>query len=311
MTMPRLTTVRLYGEEADHALEQYIFGGLFSGARVPRGIKPEQVSEFIINHLKKDSNSSAYDHALQVMRFYETADVISQVLEPLSVKETDLDSVLRSSYVLQAAVEFGSEDVPVKACEYFDHYLVRHKDTVNAIPQLLDTIIVMAPLGSIDALAERIKAEVNNAQAAAKDEDSMVYYDKLAAFERNDLPRAQATIKRKLEILSQEGDAQVAQLIGVYLGLADISDGYTEVWAGRLLRKAMLDGEGQRVLDGFAKMINNIIAGGASGPQVDFVVERAAQAMLYLGGELNPQQKAAYDKVKVGGMHFLWDDLRV
>jgi hypothetical protein len=311
MTLPRLTTVRLYGGEADHALEQYIFGGLFSGARVPRGIKPEQVSEFINNHLKKDSSSSAYDHALQVMRFYESADVISHVLEPLSVKETDLDSLLRSAYVLQAAVEFGTEDVPAKACEYFDHYLVNHKDTINAIPQLLDTVIVLAPLGSVDKLAGRIKDEVKKAEEAVSDEQTMAYYDKLVAFERNDLPRAQATIKRKLEIMSQEGDVQIAQWIAVYLGLADISDNYTEVWAGRLLRKAVLENRGQPVLDGFAKMINNIIAGGVSGPQVDFVVERAAQAIMYLGGELSPPQKAAYDKIGVGGMHFLWDDLRV
>jgi len=311
MTLPRLTTVRLYGGEADHALQQYIFGGLFSGARVPRGIQPEQVSEFITKNLKKDSNSSAYDHALQVMRFYETAGVISQILEPLSVKETDLDSVLRSAYVLQAAVEFGADEVPQKACEYFDHYLVNHKDTVNAIPQLLDTVIVLAPLGSINKLAERIKSEVKKAEEAVKDEDSMVYYDKLAAFERNDLPRAEAIIKRKLEILSQKDDALIAHLVAVYLGLADISDNYTEVWAGRLLRKEVLENRGQPVLEDFSKMINNILAGGVTGPQVDFVVERAAQAIMYLGGTLSPQQKTAYNKVKVGGMHFLWDDLRI
>ena len=311
MTLPKLTTVRLYGGEADHALEQYIFGGLFSGARVPRGIKPEQVSEFITKNLKKDSNSSAYDHSLQVMRFYETADVISHVLDPLSVKETDLDSLLRSAYVIQAAAEFGVEDVPEKAREYFDHYLVKHKDTINAIPQLLETLIVLAPLGSVDKLAERIKTEVKKAEEAVTDEDSMAYYDKLAAFERNDLPRAKAIIKRKLEILSLQGEAQISQLITVYLGLADISDGYTEVWAGRLLRKEVLGSRGQPVLDGFTKMIDNIIAGDVTGPQVDFVVQRAAQAVLYLSGTLSPQQKAAYDKIEVGGMHFLWDDLPV
>ncbi len=311
MTLPKLTTVRLRGREADHALEQYVFGGLFSGARVPRGIDPKQVSEFIVKNLKKDSNASAYDHTLQVMRFYESADVISHVLGPLSVKETDLDSLLRSAYVLQAATEFGTDDVPTKACEYFDHYLVKHKEAVNAIPILLETVIVTTPLGTIDKLAERIKNEVKKAEEAVTDEASLVYYDKLSAFERNDLPRAQGTIKRKLEILSLQGEALYSQLVALYLGLADISDSYTEVWAGRGLRKAVLSGDGLVVLDEVAKVIDKVIAGGVSGPQADFVVERGAQAIMYLGGELNAEQQQAYNKIEVGGMHFLWDDLRM
>jgi len=83
-----------------------------------------------------------------------------------------------------------------------------------------------------------------------------------------------------------------------------------ETWSGRLIRAhASSVDTHAAVIKAFTRTIDDALGGGVAKPKQDFLVHRAAQAILYLQGELAPAHEAAYKAIDPGLQNFLWDDL--
>src|SRR3954463_2020961 len=134
-----ITRVRHSEEESRVLLATFIFEGKYGGSRVPRGIEPEFVSRFIRESLQPGSASNAYASILEVIRFYERADVLSNLRQALTAHEASAEDVLRSAYVLQAIGDLGSGNEATQAADYFDRILVSHPDLPAGLyPVLFD-----------------------------------------------------------------------------------------------------------------------------------------------------------------------------
>src|SRR5690606_2241981 len=123
-------------------------------------------------------------------------------------------------------------------------------------------------------------------QHVNRDEASMLRHDKLAAYQRNHLPRAAATIGTKSRLLALPAEERINPLLRVYLGRTPVSDAYMETWAGRQLRLLVIGELATQVHAALADVVGRFTAAMLGNPTKVFVFERAAQALMYLGGAL-------------------------
>src|SRR5690606_9473423 len=92
-------------------LRTFVFGGSFATLRVPRGIDPAHVAEFVATQLRLDSEASAYERALEAIRFYERPDAALSMARVLAVPVETVDDLSRAAYAVQAIGDFGTGDV--------------------------------------------------------------------------------------------------------------------------------------------------------------------------------------------------------
>lgn len=302
-----LTRARLFGDDASASLSAYIYGGIYAPPQVPKGIGREQVIEYILEHLNKDDSPSAFAAVLQIMRFYEIAEIGNEVVSRSHDRLVDADDVRRVCYVTQIGAEFGKGDLPERANQYLDNDVVDAPAAAEAFDTLLETRVALTPLGSIDRLAARIRTEFTRRKTEVQDEPTLMAYDRIAAIVNNDLPRATAAMGRKAQILALSDEDRLKTLIQVYLGFDNISDAASEVWAGRLIRNQVI-ADDRRVIGLLGEILEPFDTLDGISPAECFVYERVANALAYLGGNLTTAQIALVSRIESPGVHFLSDE---
>jgi len=306
-----ITQVRHGALDGRQLLEGYIFGGKFGTPRVPRGIEPEIVSQVIGESLKPDSSPDAYERTLEAIRFYERADVVPHMMLALRGSEVNVSDVRRSTYILQAAGDFGTGEMATRASQYFDAKLVPHPSELDAMPQMLEALVALAMVASPGRLAQRIQDEMSKAAPDQEvSEEGMRNYQRLASYQRNDLRKAVSVMDNRKRLASLQPDFRRTELVQIYLGQSAFSTAQMQTWSARLLRAEAMTSNPDPVCAEFAKTIDALPSQKLGEMAANLIITRAAQAVLYLQGQLSPQQRAMYEKArKSGGMNFLWDDI--
>lgn len=304
---PRVTHVRHDKKAGRELIAGYVLGGRYGPARVPRGIAPEVVLELLGDTLGPETEPPDVAKALEAGRFYELTEAVplfARVRERLE----STDDLRRWAYALQAAGDLGGREAGAEAAAALDARLVPFPAAVGEFPLLLATRLALAPHGSVRALAGRIRAAVAEAKIhEERDEASMMAFDKLDAIERNDLPRTVALSEAKARLLAP-GPQRAPELVDAYLQKGPAGGPYLETWSARALRhEAWRDPA--PVLDALGRAMDAADPAKA-GRLADFQAARAAQAILYLGGTLDPARRARYQAALSTGaaMSFLWDD---
>jgi hypothetical protein len=287
-----ITRVRHTEEESRSLLATFIFEGRYGGPRVPRGIEPEFVSRFIRETLQPSSPPAAYAAVLDVLRFYERADVLPHLGKALTGYEARGADLVRSAYILQAIGELGTPGDATQAADYFDRILVAHPELSESVyPVYLDTLVSLAPAGSLARLLGRLAADLQTLRAGRyASEAGMMKYDSLAAVEHNNVPKTNVVIEIKKRLIAQPANARRAELVRIYLGL---STGGTilGIWAARLLRKEAMEGSPEPVNAEFGNALEAVDARKLGADRASFVVVRAVQAVMYFQGTLSPRQR--------------------
>jgi hypothetical protein len=291
-------------------LEAYVFGDEYGPFRVPRGIDPAVVLRFLADRLPSDAPPPAFARALEVLRFYELPEALPELTRPLADPVGSAEDLARDASVLQAMGDLGGSEDGARAATFLDGRLVPHPAAEAAFPLLLETRLALAPHGSDEALALRIHGAVERARAdEEKDEAGMMRFDAAAAIERNDLARERALAQAKTSLLRAPGPERIGGLVQTYLGRAPGGGPYLETWAGRMLRRQAFASAPAPVLEALERSLD-AAPPPRQGVLGAFLAVRAAQAILYLGGELSPEREAHYQEaLPIGGaMNFLWDD---
>lgn len=306
-----ITIIRCSDAQARDRLTTYVFGGYRVGPRVPRGIEPASVSRIIAEELTADAPPDAYAKAVETLRFYETADCLPQLRRVLTGKEADRADLLRAAYAVQAVAEVGTTDEGGEVAEYFDTHLAGHAKAVDAVNTLLETLVVLSPEGTPDRLSERIAKEVSAREGARdKDEQGMRAYQEIAAIQSMKLPQTLELVNGKKRLIGAEPAERRPELVDLYLGLSPLSDALMITWAGRMLRREAREQDPEPVRTAFAKKIAEADPEQiGKDPLTDTIVNRAAQAIIYLGGTLTKEERQRYENTKRAAMNFLWDDL--
>lgn len=308
--MPKilLTHVRYTEEHSRALLTTFLFGGKFGAPHVPRGIEPEFVSRFIKENLHADAPPVYFAAVVEVLRFYERADVLPQLWQALKGQESDGKDVLRSAYAIQGIGDLGTREEAAQAADYFDRFLAPHAAVTTGIfPVLFDTLIALAPAGSTAAMVQRLTAEGRTLAANQyQSESGRMQYDALAAVGRNNLPRANAAIEIKKRLAALSQDARRPELARIYLGLAT-GGNLVGVWAARLLRKEAMEGSPDPVYAEFAKGIEEVEESKVGKDRAHLIRVRAAQAIIYLQGIISPQQQKLVGEMMESRGNFLWD----
>jgi hypothetical protein len=306
MKPARITNVRHGRDSALELLQDFIFGGLFGIGRVPRGIEPAWVADFILERLVPESSQNAFGKALDAMRFYDAGHALPRLEEALTGLETLEADLRRSCFVLQAMAEFAPER-RVQAVDYLERYLAGLHSLPDALPRVLELLVVAAPAGGFGV----VEAHLANALArlpVPTSEDEMLSQDRVLALQHNELPRARALAEAKAWLMALPEPQRTAGCVRAYLGLDDAGGLLMESLVGRVLRSRAMKGDQAEVLAAFESELNVVLASGAAADDVDFVVTRGAQAMIYLGADLSPAIEYRYRARAMAAAHFLWDD---
>jgi len=306
-----ITLVRYGKQEGIDHIHNFIFGGKYGLPRVPRGVDPEIVSYVIRQQLKPDSSPDAYERTLETIRFYERADVVPGMMLALKSKEANASDVRRSTYILQAAGDFGSDEMLQRASQYLDTSLVPNPSLHDALPQMVEALVALSLSASPTKFAERVQSDISKAaQSQNSSEEGMRNYQRLASFQRNDLRKTVSIMDNRKRLARLQPGYGRAELVQIYLGQSPFSTAQMETWAARQLRAEALMSNPEPVYAEFARAIDVIAAQKLAETASDILILRAAQAILYLQGALTPQHQMLYEKAKqVGAMNFLWDDL--
>jgi hypothetical protein len=306
-----ITVVRLDERSARERLHIFILSGMYGGARVPRGIEPRVVSEFIAEHLKPDSPPDAYRRALDVIRFYERADTLPVFRKALSGKEATPSDVHRSACALAALGDLGSEAEAGQAAAYYEKFIVPQQGVPPELyRELLATVVALAPAASPTTLVQRIDQEIQKlAGPRRSSEQALFAYDKMAAVRRNDVPRTVLNVGLKNTLVAAAPDVRRPEFVRIYLELSKRGGGMLDIWCARMLRREAIDGNSEAVCAEFEKAMDEIDDKQLGKDAAKTLIVRAGQAVLYLQGKLSPKRHARYEKAGAGGLNFLWDDL--
>jgi hypothetical protein len=309
MKLTRITTVRHREEDGKAMLERFMFRGMYGGARVPRGIEPAVVSAFLRDRIRPDSAPDSVARAAEVARFYESADAVPHFQAMLTGRETDVTAMVRSAWLLQIVADLGTPDQVKRAAEYFDQKIVAHPRASSDFGLLLQTALALAPTLAPDALKQRMARDVAAAEKNQRaSEDAMMAYDRLAAVQRNELPRVQAAIDAKRKLAAQQPPDRRAELVLIYLLRHPAANEYLSTWSARMLRKEAMDADADPVNGEFAKALDTADKNKLGKPAYEFQVARGVQAIIYLQGKPPAKHVETYKQIEAGAMNFLWDD---
>jgi len=304
----KITRVRHDPAEANALLRSYVFDAVYGGPRVPRGVAPTQVTLFVKTAILPTADATDLARLLEVLRFYERSDTVEHLLTFLVGKELDKTDIRRSLLTVQIAGDIGEEPHAKQAAAYLDDRLVNHPAMAGEFPLLFQTLLTLAPHGSMDRSERRLASELKHAEAQ-KDvsEEGLRAYTLLmnADAERRRTARCRVA-KARLGALPP--DKRRTELLTIYLGESSFSTSYMEVWAGRLLRREAFDTDATPVLRELERYLDRALPAGVKAPPEPFHYVRAAQALVYLGGTMPPRHKTAYDAIRDKTPNFLWDD---
>lgn len=310
---PRITLVRLSQQEANDALDAFIFGGDYGGFRVPRGIEPAHVSEFIRERVKPTAGPSTFSRTLDIVRFYERPDVVPELTAPNLIRPpTDQKEFQRQAYACQMVGDFMDEAATAKAADFFDRFLVKSSWAVDNAELMLSTLLVLAPSGSIDGFSARVRTEVARLQPRqADDEKSMMAFDKVEAIERNDIPRTSRLIAAKKKLAPKPVPEALLDLVKTYLKKDTVSDTYLQIWSARRIRSDAIAVSPKPAHAAFAKHIDEVPLEEAGNPPHVARICASARATVYLAGDLTDPRIEKYKiaREKQPPIEFLWDDL--
>jgi len=306
-----LTAVRFDEEQGREALQRFVFGGWYGPPRVPRGAPPELVTRFLEQELKPDSETQAYARTVELLEFYERADVLPHLRRALKRQPEDGADLLRAAYVLRAIGDLGTPQEAAQAAAYLDAVLAASPHlTAELFGPLLETLIALAPAGSVAQLARRLAAEVERAAPEQRSGVKQMYrYDRLLAVQKNDLPRTQQAIEIKTQLAARPPEARRADLVRLYLGTAPRGGPQLGIWAARLLRREAMEGDPEPVYQEFGKALDTLDVKTLGEARAKDIAVRAGQAILYLQGTLTPRQWRIFEESQNGALNFLWDDL--
>ncbi len=304
-----ITGVRYGRKQAREVLQTFLFGARYGGIRVPRGVPPDVVSEFVEQRVQPDSPPDAYSKVAALLRFYERPDALPSLRRALTGKAESLDDVLRSAFVIQSIGDLGTPDEAAQAAAYLDRILLPQSLAVNAFSVLFEALIALAPAGSPRALVERLAGSVDQAARGQRTERGVQDYQRIASIQRNDQPRYQNRWVAKNRLSRQPPAERRAELVKIYLRESPYSDPQMEEWAARMLRAEAIQGDPMSVYAAFGSALEAVDAKKIGAPKAAFEIVRAAQAILYLQGKLSPRQEDLFEAAGKGAMNFLWDDL--
>jgi len=304
-----ITAVRYGRKQGRDVLQTFLFGARYGGVRVPRGVPPDVVSEFIEQRVQPDSPPDVYSKVAAVLRFYERPDVLPHLKRALTGKAASLDDARRSAFVIQSIGDLGTSDEAAQAATYLDRVLLPQPLAVNAFSALFEALIAVAPAGSPRALIERLASVVDQAARGQRTERGVQDYQRIAAIQRNDQPRYQNRWIAKNRLARQAPADRRAELVKIYLRESPFSDPQMEEWAARMLRAEAIQGDPQPVYDAFGQALEAVDPKKIGAQRSAFEIVRAAQAILYLQGKLSSRQEDLFEAAGKGAMNFLWDDL--
>jgi len=306
-----ITHVRWTNNDAKGLLENFVFGPHFAGRRPPRGIDPEFVSYWLRENIKPDCSPLAMMRVVDILRFYERADVLDHTSRFLNRNEADERSFRRAMYVLQAIGEVGSPSQAAFAVRYFNEFLLPQPVAMEFFNLVLETAETLALAVDFTAVGRRLQAALDAAGKAPNLEGSDgLPWRKYSDYNRNNYPGTAFFIEAKRRLFRAEPAQRLQELIFIYLGESPLSTSSMEIWGGRLIREHAMKQETQpAVLSALAQIIDGALKSEMPKPKKDFLIHRAAQATIYLQGDLSYSQEAAYEAIKDGPENFLWDDL--
>ena len=198
-----ITAVRYNRKLGKDVLQTFLFGGRYGGIRVPRGVPPELVSEFIGEQVQPDTPPPVYSKVAAVLRFYERPDVLPHLKLALTGKAANLDDVLRAAFVIQSIGDLGTPAEGAQAAAYLDSVLVPQPLALNAFSVLFEALIAVAPAGSPQHLVERLGVVVYQAEQNQRTERGVQDYQRIASVQRNDRPRYQIRWDAKSRLARQ------------------------------------------------------------------------------------------------------------
>jgi hypothetical protein len=305
-----ITAVRYNRKGAQTVLETFVFAGRYGGIRVPRGVDPPQVSDFIQQRVQATASADVYSKIPPLIRFYERPDVLPHLKLALSGHESTIDDISRSAFVLQSIGDLGTPDEAALAADYVDRVLVPQPLALNAYQQLFEALIANAPAGSPQRLIDRLNAVVAEAGQGPSTQRAVQDYQRIASVQRNDQPRFRARWDAKSRLAKQTPDQRRVELVAIYLRQSPFASTQMEEWAARMLRAEVMQGDPQPVYAVFGRVIDTVDPQKLGPQNASFIIARAAQAIIYLQGKLTARQEDAYDKSNQAAMNFLWDDRR-
>ncbi|HLY16857.1 MAG TPA: hypothetical protein VKR61_06510 [Bryobacteraceae bacterium] len=305
-----ITAVRYGRKQGQDVLQTFIYADRYGGARVPRGVDPAVVSDFIVRHVQPTDSGGVFSKVAAALRFYERPDVLPHLKLALTGHESTDDEVRRSAFVVQSIGDLGSPDEAAQVADYLDRVLVQQPQALNAYQAIFEAFISIAPTGSPERLMERLSAAVNKAAQGQRTERGVQDYQRIAAVERNEQPRNRARWQAKTRLAQQAPDQRRNELAAIYLRQSPASSTQMEEWAARMLRAEAMQADPQPVYAIFGRVIDTVDPLKMGAQIAAFTIVRAAQAILYLQGKLSPKQEELYEKAGKGAMNFLWDDLQ-
>ena len=306
-----LTLVRWPNRDAGEILEKFVNGPRFAGRRAPRGLDPEFVSYWIRENVKPDCAPAAMMRVADLLRFYERKDVLDHISRFLNRGEGEERSFRRSNYVLQAIGEVGSPEQASFAVRYFNDFILPQPITMEFFSLVLETAEALAIAVDFAAVGRRLQAALDAAGKAPDLEGAGgLPWRKYSDYNRNNYPNAARIVEAKRLLIRAHPAQRLPDLIFVYSGESPISSASMEIWAGRLIREYAGNAEDTQsvVLTAFTQIIDAALKSHTKKPAKDFLVHRAAQAIIYLNGELSFPHEAAYEAIENGPQNFLWDD---
>jgi hypothetical protein len=307
MKTSKLTAIRYTRQQAEQLLEPFFTGGRFGTDRVPRGIDPADVSDWIVRNIKRGTEYLAWPKVWDAAQFYELTPVAAH-LRAMFEKPEAGEGIGKPAMAVRVAGDVGTPDDVAWAVNHFDNALIP-KVVPETFTLLIQTLPVLAPEGSPDKLAARLSTDLKR-RAADKDkgEDAARAYHSLAAVEKNELTGARLVVDAKTRLAKQPPPDRRAELVRIYLKLAAISGDYIETWAARMLRKEAMEVDNVPVCDEFRRAIEAAAKKAGAPEKIPFQVTRGTQAIIYLEGTPTAREKELYEKARDGSQNFLWDD---
>ena len=305
-----ITLVRWPNRDAAKLLEDFVNGPRFAGRRPPRGIDPEYVSYWLRENIKPDCAPSAMMRVVDIFRFYERKDVLDHTSRFLNRDEGEERAFRRAMYVLQAIGEAGTSEQATFAVRYFNEFLLPQPIAMDFFALVLETAEALALAVDFSAVGRPLQSALDAAGKAPNLEGSgglpwRVYSD----YNRNNYPNAALIIEAKRRLFRTDPAQRLQELLFIYLGESPLSSASMEIWAGRLIREyAMKENTQPVVLAAFAQIFDGTLKSEMPKPKKEFLLHRAAQAVIYLQGSLTFPQEAAYEAIENGPENFLWDD---
>lgn len=304
-----ITTARYSRKQGRDVLQTFLLGGRYGGVRVPRGVPPDVVSEFITEKVQPGAPPEVYSKVAATIRFYERPDVLPHLKRALTGKAATLDELLREAFIMQCLGDLGTAEEAAQGAAYIDRVLVPPPLALNAYAVLFEALIAVAPAGSPQRLMERLNAAVYQAAQDQRSEKSIQDYQRIAAVQRNDQPRYRGRWDAKSRLAKLAQDARRPELVKIYLRESPFSDPQMEDWAARMLRAEAMQGDPAPVYAAFGQALEAVDPKKLGPQRSRFEVVRAAQAILYLQGKLSSRQEDLYEAAGKGTANFLWDDL--